>query len=88
MDNQPMNTPTNSEALPLTNSSEIFSADTLPNDGEQVVIIRADGWWDKGSWSKSFGWRGQTSSQPVAFWMRVFVPNNQATWKYEELEAI
>jgi hypothetical protein len=74
-----MNTLINSDALPLTICSEIFSADsTLPNDGEQVVIIRADGWWDKGSWSKRFGWRGQTSSQPVAFWMRVFVPNVQS----------
>jgi len=73
-----MSTPTNSEALPLTTCSEIFSADTLPSDGEQVVCIRADGWWGKGAWYVRYNaWVINGSKQDIVFWMRVFIPNSQ-----------
>ena len=62
----------------MQNTSEIFNAEEiLPNDCEQVVIIRKDGYWTKGSWSKRAGWRDEYIAQPVAFWMRVFVPSNE-----------
>lgn len=63
----------------VATSSEIFSADTSPNDGEQVVCIRADGWWEKGAWHARFdGWMVNGMRQDIKFWMRVFIPNDQA----------
>lgn len=63
---------------PSAPCSEIFSAATPPNDGEQVVCIRADGWWGKGAWYARFdGWMVDGMRQDIAFWMRVFIPNSQ-----------
>lgn len=64
------------KGLDATVYSEIFSATTPPNDGEQVVCIRSDGWWGKGAWYARFGgWMVNGTQQQIAFWMRVFVPN-------------
>lgn len=73
----PQNIDTSLKAdCPSAPCSEIFSADTPPNDGEQVVCIRADGWWEKGAWYARFdGWMVNGMRQDIKFWMRVFIPN-------------
>lgn len=61
--------------------SRIFSVkEQMPNDGEQVIIIRADGFWCQGSWTSRYGWLSYDSpvKQDIAYWMRVFVPKEMS----------
>lgn len=46
--------------------------DELPENGEFVLGMRADGWWGRVQWTKSYGWRDENGcAQPVVKWCRV-----------------
>ena len=46
--------------------------DMLPEHGESVVAMRADGWWDKIMWTKTHGWYAPEGGvQPIVKWCRV-----------------
>ena len=46
--------------------------DELPNNGEFVIGIRADGWWDRIQWTESHGWYHFSGVvQPIVKWCRV-----------------
>ena len=46
--------------------------DELPNHGEFVIGMRADGWWDRIQWTKSHGWYHVCgAAQPIVKWCRV-----------------
>jgi hypothetical protein len=47
----------------------------LPNDGESVVGMRADGWWHKVMYSRTHGWTGDSGlAQAITHWCRVTRP--------------
>jgi len=48
--------------------------DNLPEHGESVVAMRADGWWGKIMWTKTHGWYAADYGgrvQPIVKWLRV-----------------
>lgn len=52
----------------------------LPNNGEQVVGMRSDGWWHKVMYSKTHGWTGDSGiAQAISHWCRVTRPATAST---------